>query len=52
MKVIYKGESSISLTNGKEYDVISVEKGWLRIVDDTNEDYLFDPKQFEIVKMP
>lgn len=49
MKVKYKGESSVSLTKNKEYDVISVEKGCYRIVDDTEEDYLFQPDQFEVV---
>ena len=50
MKVKYKGNSSVSLTKGKEYEVISVEKGWYRIVDDTEEDYLFAPDEFEIVE--
>lgn len=38
------------LTNGKVYDVMSVEKGWYRIVDDSGEDYLYPPEVFEIVK--
>ncbi len=50
MKIKYKGKSDVSLTNGKEYDVISVENGWYRIVDDTEEDYLFSPDEFEIVE--
>lgn len=50
MKVKFKGKSSVSLTNGKEYDVISVEKGWFRIVDNTDDDYLFSPDQFEIIE--
>lgn len=50
MKVKYKGETSISLTNGKIYDVISVEKGCYRLVDDTEEDYVFLPDEFEIVE--
>lgn len=49
MKVKYIGVSDVSLTNGKVYDVIAVESGWYRIVDDTEEDYLFDPKEFETV---
>lgn len=49
MKVKYKGKSSVSLTKGKEYEVISIEKGWYRIVDNTDEDYLFSPDEFEIV---
>mgnify|MGYP004478856195 CR=1 FL=1 len=50
MKVKYKGKTDISLTNGKVYDVLSVENGWYRIVDDTEEDYLFSPEDFEIVQ--
>lgn len=50
MKVKYIGKSNVSLTNGKVYDVLSVEKGWYRIIDDTDEDYLFSPEQFEIVE--
>ena len=49
MKVKYKNESGISLTNGKVYEVISVENGMYRIVDDTGEDYLFYPSEFEVV---
>lgn len=49
MKVKYIGVSDVSLTNGKVYDVIAVESGWYRIVDDTDDDYLFDPKEFELV---
>lgn len=48
MKVKYKNESGISLTNGKVYEVISVENGMYRIVDDTGEDYLFYPAGFEV----
>ncbi len=50
MKVKYKGKSNVSLTNGKIYDVISVEKNSYRIVDDTDDDYLFLPDDFEIVE--
>lgn len=50
MKVRYKSESNISLTKNKIYDVIAVEKTWYRIVDETGEDYLFPPDDFEIVE--
>ena len=39
----------MSLTNDKLYEVISIEKDWYRIIDDTGEDYLFSPEKFEIV---
>lgn len=50
MKIKYTGETiPFALTKDKEYDVISVEKNWYRIVDDTNEDYLYPPEKFEII---
>lgn len=50
MKVKFQGESGISLTNGKAYEVIAVENGWYRIVDDTDDDYLFPPDEFEVIE--
>lgn len=50
MKVKYIGKTDVSLTNGKEYEVIEVENGWFRIVDDTDDDYLFPPDEFEIIE--
>lgn len=51
MKVRYTGETSfLELTHGKVYEVLSIEKGWYRIVDDSEEDYLYPPDLFEIVE--
>lgn len=51
MKVKYIGKTiHLELTHGKIYDVISVEKDWYRITDDTGEDYLYPPRSFEIVQ--
>jgi hypothetical protein len=50
IKVKYIGETDVSLTNGKTYEVIGKESGWFRIVDDTGEDYLFSPDQFETIE--
>ena len=50
MKVKYQGKSDVSLTNGKVYEVIAVEGGWYRIVDDTDDDYLFSPDEFEEIE--
>ena len=50
MKVRYTGKSDSSLTNGKVYEVISVEKTCYRKVDDTDDDFLFLPEEFEIVE--
>ena len=52
MKVRYIGESDeLELINGKIYDVISVEKEWYRIVDETGEDYLYPPEAFYIAEI-
>lgn len=51
MKVRYLGKTELlSLTNGKVYEVIGEESGFIRIVDDSGEDYLYDPDSFEIVE--
>lgn len=50
MKVRYIGEPMVSLTPGKVYDVLSIECGWIRIVDNTVEDYLFPPDSFEFIE--
>ena len=50
MKVKYKGKDTLALLNGKTYEVISVEKGWYRIMTELDEDYLFPPNAFEIVE--
>ena len=51
MRVKYMGETNpLMLTHGKEYEVLSIEKGWYRIIDDTDEDYLYPPELFEIIE--
>lgn len=51
MKIQYWGETSfLELTCGKVYDVISIEKGWYRIVDDSGDDYLYPPDEFTVVE--
>jgi hypothetical protein len=47
VKCINNEGNEISLTVGKVYSVISVEIGWYRIKDDTEEDYLFPPELFK-----
>ena len=50
MKAKWKGKtSSFMLTHNKVYDVISIENGWYRVVDDSDDDYLYPPEGFEIV---
>ena len=51
MKVKFVGDwDTLALEKGKVYDVISVEKGWYRIMTELDEDYLFPPQLFEIVE--
>jgi hypothetical protein len=44
------------LTLHKVYKVISTEKedlhGWIRIVDETGEDYLYSKQRFVLVRIP
>ena len=47
-RVRYIGESyELELLNSKEYEVLSIEKGWYRIIDETGEDYLYPAEWFE-----
>ena len=51
MKVKYIGETDpLYCENGKVYDVLSIENGYYRIVDETDDDYLYPPEEFEIVE--
>ena len=59
LKIRYVGEEYIDTPNSYEifmdvipnkiYEVLSVEKGWYRIIDESEEDYLYPPENFEIV---
>lgn len=51
MKVKYNGEStSYGLEKDEIYEVISIENKFYRIVDKSNEDYLYSQEYFEIVE--
>lgn len=51
MKVKYLGKvDTVALEKDKIYDVLSIEKGWYRIMTELDEDYLFPPEQFEITE--
>ena len=51
MKIRYVGKTApLELTHGKIYEVLSIERSWYRIIDDTQEDYLYPPNLFEIVE--
>ena len=50
MKVRFIANSeTLALDKGKVYEVISVERGWYRIMSELDEAYLFPPEAFEIV---
>ena len=41
--VIYIGPyDPLSFTNGKDYAIVRDDNGWLKVVDDTEEDYIYD----------
>lgn len=47
MKVKYIGKTDpTTFINKKIYEVISIEQKWHRIIDETNEDYLYPPNKF------
>ncbi len=51
MKVKYKKKTIfLTLTQNNIYDVISIEKGWYRLIDDSGDDYLYPPDVFDIVE--
>ena len=51
MKVKYKGESTTyGLEKDEIYEVISIENKFYRIVDKSNEDYLYSQEYFKIVE--
>ena len=50
MFVKFHGESDpIFFVDGKDYEVLSIEAGMYRIVDETGEDYLYGTENFEII---
>jgi hypothetical protein len=50
VKCIDNKGNEINLTVGKVYNVLSVERGWYRITDDTGGDYLYLPELFKSVE--
>lgn len=51
MKVKYLGkDEGISLTKNKIYEALGFECGFIRIIDDTGEDYLYEPENFITVE--
>lgn len=50
MKVRYIGKELVGVCKGKIYEVLSIEKGWFRIMTELDDTYLFPPKVFEVVE--
>jgi hypothetical protein len=50
VKCIAEDIRDADLVYGKVYDVISIELDWYRIIDESEEDYMYSPKAFEIVE--
>ena len=51
MKVRYiENTKNGGLINNQIYEVLSIEKDWYRIIDSSNEDYLYPPEVFEIIE--
>lgn len=51
IKVRFIGKDNpLSLRNGKEYEAIIGQKGMYCIVDESGEEYAYNPNQFEVIK--
>ena len=51
MKVKYIGETSkLTMINGKVYDARDCGRGWFALIDETNEEYAYPPRLFEVVE--
>lgn len=50
MKVLYISDSTDQgLSFQNEYEVIGLEAGWYRIINDENLPYLYEPKNFHLI---
>ncbi|MBQ3183767.1 MAG: hypothetical protein IJB24_05655 [Clostridia bacterium] len=50
MKVKYIGKSCTDLKNGKIYECLGIEYNHYRVIDDSNEDYLYPTWEFELIE--
>lgn len=50
MKVKYIARDTPAIEKSKAYEVLSIEKGWYRIMTELDESYLFPPEVFEVVE--
>lgn len=49
MKVRYIGPDVVTFDKSKEYEVITIEKGWYRIMSELDESYLLPPKAVGLI---
>lgn len=50
-KVRWRGKTDfIMLNHNQVYTVLSVEKEWYRVIDNSGEDYLYPPEGFDLVE--
>ena len=49
MKVKYLGYGQSEFEIGRIYDVLTIEDGWYRIMNENHDEELFPPKAFEII---
>ena len=49
MKVRYLGYGQSVFEIGTVYEVLSIENGWYRIINENQEESLFPPRAFEVV---
>lgn len=50
MKVKYLGYGQSVFNIGQIYEVLSIEEGWYRIMNENHEECLFPPRAFETVE--
>lgn len=50
LKVKYIGPDYVALPTGTTREVLSIERGWYRIMTELEESYLFPPDLFEVVE--
>jgi len=50
MKVKYIGPDLVAIPKDSVHEVLSIEKGWYRIMTELDESYLFPPHVFEVVE--
>lgn len=50
MKVKYIGPDCVTFIKNKVYDVLSIEKGWYRLMSEVDESYLLPPTACEVVE--